>query len=321
MKDDEFLKKFTNRIEQMGKDGIVGILKNTREPINISKKFNFGINNYKNSVQKNYLEINRNLPILYKPNLIINNNSSLELENDISYLNKENNVYHKPFYNPFSDNYEHKKSLMNEDLYYLNNNNLYNSNSNQITKKYINVRNIINNKELENKKYNNVLSKSLKLNPSKIHTIISNKIDNKIDYGYTPYNLKSYKKLPQIKLGKLGRDLNNKEWKNKQLKMKKMVDYGKEVFDKEMNSVKIKKIKINKKNKIKDEDEFKNDEGKWNKKIQYNKSLSNRIFRDSNKYFQEVSDEIIKEREKIEKEENHKIYLRRLEKMKNLFLK
>ena len=29
-----------------------------------------------------------------------------------------------------------------------------------------------------------------------------------------------------------------------------------------MNSVKIKKIKINNKNKIKDEDEFKNDEGK-----------------------------------------------------------
>ena len=321
MKDDGFLKKFTNRIEQMGKDGIVGILKNTREPINISKKkLKFSINNYKNSYQKNYFDSN-NLPLLYKSNLNTNNNSYLELENDISNYNKEKNVFHKPLYNPFSDNYEHKKSLMNEDLYYINNSNIYSNNSSQITNKYLKARNIINNKELESKKYNNVLSKSLKLNPSKIHTIIINKIDNKIDYGYTPYNLKSYKKLPQIKLGKLGRDLNNKEWKNKQLKMKKMVDYGKEVFDKEMNSVKIKKIKINKQNKIKDEDEFKNDEGKWNKKIQYNKSLSNRIFRDSNKYFQEVSDEIIKEREKIEKEENHKIYLRRLEKMKNLFLK
>ena len=319
MKDDEFLKKFTNRIEQMGKDGIVGILKNTREPINISKKrLKFSINNYKNSYQKNYFDSN-SLPLLYKSNLNTNNSSYLEPENDISNYNKEKNVFHKPFYNPFSDNYEHKKSLMNEDLYYINNSNIYSNNSSQMTNKYLKVRNIINNKELESKKYNNVLSKSLKLNSSKIDNII----DNKIDYGYTPYNLKSYKKLPQIKLGKLGRDLNNKEWKNKQLKMKKMVDYGKEVFDKEMNSVKIKKIKINNnnKNKIKDEFEFKNDEGKWNKKIQYNKSLSNRIFRDSNKYFQEVSDEIIKERERIEKEENHKIYLRRLEKMKNLFLK
>jgi hypothetical protein len=320
MKDEEFLKKFTNRIEQMGKDGIVGILKNTREPINLSKKkLKFSINNYKNSYQKNYFDSN-SLPLLYKSNLNTNNSSYLDPENDISNYNIEKNVFNKPLYNPFSDNYEHKKSLMNEDLYYINNSNIYSNNSSQITNKYLKVRNIINNKELESKKYNNVLSKSLKLNSSKIHNII----DNKIDYGYTPYNLKSYKKLPQIKLGKLGRDLNNKEWKNKQLKMKKMVDYGKEVFDKEMNSVKIKKIKINNnnnKNKIKDEFEFKNDEGKWNKKIQYNKSLSNRIFRDSNKYFQEVSDEIIKERERIEKEENHKIYLRRLEKMKNLFLK
>ena len=156
MKDEEFLKKFTNRIEHMGKDGIVGILKNTREPINnLSKKFNYNINNNKNNYQKNYLDYHRNLPILYKPY------SNLELENDISYNNKKNNVYHKPFYNPFSDNYEHKKSLMNEDLYGINNSNLYYSN--QVTNKYLNIRNKIDNKELENKKYNNVLSKSLNL--------------------------------------------------------------------------------------------------------------------------------------------------------------
>ena len=312
MKDEEFLKKFTNRIEHMGKDGIVGILKNTREPINnLSKKFNYNINNNKNNYQKNYLDYNRNLPILYKPN------SNLELENDISYYNKKNNVYHKPFYNPFSDNYEHKKSLMKEDLYSINNSNLYYSN--QVTNKYLNIRNKIDNKELENKKYNNVLSKSLNLYSKKNYNN-----NNKIDYGYTPYTLKSYKKLPQIILGKLGRDFNNEEWKNKKIKMKKMVDYGKEVLNNEKNLVKIKKLKNNNKivkNKIKYDIEFKNDDGKWNKKIQYNKSLSNRIISNSNKYFQELSDEIIKEREKIEKEESHKIYLKRLEKMKNLFLK
>ena len=91
MKDDEFLKKFTNRIEQMGKDGIVGILKNTREPINISKKrLKFSINNYKNSYQKNYLDSN-SLPLLYKSNLNTNNSSYLDPENDISNYNKENN--------------------------------------------------------------------------------------------------------------------------------------------------------------------------------------------------------------------------------------
>jgi len=309
MKDEEFLKKFTNRIEQMGKDGIVGILKNTREPINnLSKKLNFNINSNKNNYQKNYLDYNRNLPKLYQPN------SYLELENEISNYNKKNNVYHnKPFYNPFSDNYERRKLLMNEDS-----NNLYYSN--QVTNKYLNIRNKIDDtKELENKKYNNVLSKSLNLYSNKKYNN-----NNIIDYGYIPYTLKSYKKLPQIKLGKLGRDFNNEEWKNKKIKMKKMVDYGKEVLNNEMNSVNIKKLKNkNKKvkNKIKNDIELKNDDGKWNKKIQYNKSLSNRIISNSNKYFQELSDEIIKEREKIEKEENHKIYLKRLEKMKNLFLK
>ena len=40
---------------------------------------------------------------------------------------------------------------MNEYFYYLNNINLYNSNSNLITNKYFNLRNIINNRYLDSK--------------------------------------------------------------------------------------------------------------------------------------------------------------------------
>ena len=256
-KDNDFLTKFGDRIETIGKDGVMGLMKHTGISINnnINNRNNYqnnciqyfsetrihennNFNSPQHSINSSYWSnknLNRNNILNSKiESLNTFNNSSNNniLMNKISNLPKFYEKQTKP-----NTNNENNKQKIKEPLVYsclMKNNNIINNN-------------ICNNN-------------------------IGNNLQNILDNGYKPYTIKDYNKLNNdVKLGKLGPNIGTKEWNEKQERMQKMSEYGKRlVMEGKGCHVRLSETAEEKHRKL---EEIKNMNGKWNLINEYSKSI------------------------------------------------
>ena len=243
--DDIFLAKFGDRAEIIGKDGVMGIMKNTGSSINNNNNIYFQRGLFNGDFNKN---------LTYKPN---RNNSSEQnnfisknqqiLNNNLGSLNNTNeSITKKPFYLlshsfKIKDYNNNINNMYNNRLYdYPLNMNFMDANKNRKSiSSNINYRNNrepliyscqINNNQNSYLNNNHIYNMNNNIDQNK-HEIGNNR-QNIIDYGYKPYTLKDYKKINNdIKMGKLGDDnIGNDEWNKKRERMKKMSEYGKQLM-------------------------------------------------------------------------------------------
>ena len=354
-KTDDFLSKFANRVEKVGRDGVMGLMKSTGIPINNIKLRNDGSQIYNSSIRKNMMnEINKNVGDLEtqvnsKNNLYSNNiyNSPIRY-NNIS--NNNPNINDKYGYNkrilPSIKNNQNKRNDINfNENNYLSNPlfNSYNTISSQRSlndnnKNFFNSRSNIRTNSVNNRYYNNNnlfdYPQNNILSQRNIYSVANNR-QNIVDYGYTPYTLKDYKKIENdVKLGKLGPNIGTEEWKKKQKKMKKMSEYGNKVISEGKGCyIKLAESADERHKRLQ---EMKKLNGKWNIINEYSKGLMLNINKNTNEQFKRnVNDKLMEEERLIDKQfemdmeqeeeeerqlqqKRNAVYQQRLNRMKNL---
>ena len=356
---DDFLAKFGDRVEKVGRDGVMGLMKSTGNPINLNRQNiytnqnNFNIYKGRNDlreIHKNILEDNYNS---YSPrnknNIYINKfpASSKEIRNikHYSFLNNDNTeILSKRASMPTLNdnimkdiNYRQRNSLLRSMKVATNSNDLFNQNNedfiprNQIRKNSVNYR--------YNGGLNNLLEQktTFSLPPRNIYTVANN-CQNTVDHGYTPYTLKDYKKISnEVKLGKLGPNIGTEDWVKKRNRMKKMSEYGNKVIY-EGTGCKN-KVSESAEERHRRLQEIKALNGKWNIINEYSKGLMINKDKNNNEQFKRnVNDKLLEEERLIDKQfeldmrdneeeermlqqQNNILYQQRLNKMKNLLFK
>ena len=356
---DDFLAKFGDRVEKVGRDGVMGLMKSTGNPINLNRQNiytnqnNFNIYKGRNDlreIHKNILEDNYNS---YSPrnknNIYINKfpASSKEIRNikHYSFLNNDNTeILSKRASMPTLNdnimkdiNYRQRNSLLRSMKVATNSNDLFNQNNedfnprNQIRKNSVNYR--------YNGGLNNLLEQktNFSLPPRNIYTVANNR-QNIVDHGYTPYTLKDYKKISnEVKLGKLGPNIGTEDWVKKRNRMKKMSEYGNKVIY-EGTGCKN-KVSESAEERHRRLQEIKALNGKWNIINEYSKGLMINKDKNNNEQFKRnVNDKLLEEERLIDKQfeldirdneeeermlqqQNNILYQQRLNKMKNLLFK
>ena len=345
----DFLSKFANRVEKVGRDGVMGLMKSTGLPINnqnydnIPNYSSFNNKNRNNEMIKNNIDqdnfslrshnINNNNP--YKnplrnsaitnmnnfANINNNRNNNINYNTSKTFLSSINNQNNMNFNNDFNSEINHPN---------INNNNNFNFRSN-IRSNSINYsynKNQFNNNNLfSSQPINNI-------NQRNIYSVANNR-QNIVDYGYTPYTLKDYKKISNdVKLGKLGPNIGTEEWKRKRKKMKKMSDYGNKVMHEGKGCyIKLAESADERHKRLQ---EMKLLNGKWNIINEYSRGLMLNSNKKSNEQFKRnVNDKLMEEErfidkqfemdidqeeeeERILQQKRNAIYQQRLNKMKNL---
>ena len=320
-KNDDFLSKFGDRVEVIGKDGVMGIMKHTRESINN----NYNNYNYQNELfnrgngrNLTYKHNNGNFRNQEMTNItnILNNTNEYSNYNP-SYLSQSykikkfnNNI----FDNKLNDNFNNNFNIHNND-YSLNMNPFeVNKNRKSISSNNnyrINRQPLIYSCHLNNNKYkienlpNNIYYNNQEQNK---HQIGDNR-QNILDNGYKPYTLKDYKKIDNdVNLGKLGHDYDTKQWNEKRIRLKKMSEYGKQLIDGKINK-RNSFIKI-KMNNINNSAEFSN-------KVNDNQEQLMKNIKNLKKNY-EVKEEIGNENKDYQKQHVNVNYRRRLNNLKNI---
>jgi hypothetical protein len=367
-KNDDFLSKFADRVEKVGRDGVMGLMKSTGSPINSISQNNYEFSEFSSTAGKNRLnEVHKNiLDYENSPfgsnnqnNLYMNNNSNrFSIKNNYNYsnINNNNNDYKLRSANPIlppikngqfnqiRDNENMNNNLRNPLLYSFNtksnSNLLSNKNNNGYFYSRSNVRNnSVSQRYYANKNNNNLFDSPINnsIAQRNINSVANNR-QNIVDYGYTPYTLKDYKKITNdVKLGKLGPNIGTEEWKQKRRKMKKMSEYGNKVMHEGKGCyVKISESPDERHKRLQ---EMKQLNGKWNIINEYSKGLLLNNDRKSNEQFKRNVNNKLMEEERLvdqqfefdmEKEEEEErilqqkknaIYQQRLNRMKNLLFK
>ena len=357
---DDFLSKFADRVEKVGRDGVMGLMKSTGSPINLDKIKNYYNQNYfdrpfqrnnQREIHKNILEENyTDFAPRTKNNIYINQgiNKYPTTKNikHYSILNNNNNgifttrgIMQSNFndYNNFNKN--NRYSLINSTNLGINSNDIYESTSNDNSDNFI-IRSQIR-KKLTNYNYspNNPFDQKTNFSTKrrKIYTVANNR-QNIIDHGYTPYTLKDYKKISNnVKLGKLGPNIGTEDWLEKKNRMEKMSEYGNKVIF-ERHGCK-KKLTESAEVRHRRLQEIKNLNGKWNIINEYSKGLLLNKDKNSNEQFKRnANDKLIDEERLIDKQyefdireneeeermlqqQNNVLYQQRLNRMKNLLFK
>ena len=199
---DDFYEKFKNQIENLGKDGVVGIVKTTEKssPINAITHQQLIMMNYQQQMQQMQQQM-MYTNYMTPPPMYSNNNYNYFPQINNNYNAIANNgayiLYNKPQTQPIPQNANWNNNMFNM------NNNHYPSIQNQFY-----ADNNINNNNINN-----------------------NNINSKTYYEYKPYTLKDYKEINRvpITLGKLGPNIGTREWDEKRKKMKRLIDYSKQV--------------------------------------------------------------------------------------------
>lgn len=303
----DFLSKFGERVEKIGKDGIIGIIKKHSGPsinhnnIIYNELFNRDFKKHLTFKSNSYIFEQNNTYLIN--NRFANNNSNI-LNNLNIYPNYPNNP--RKVYLPINLFMESDKSRKS-----INSNNYYRSDkqpllySCQINK----VKNPFENED--NNYYNSPNINKYKAGDNR------QKI---LDYGYKPYTIKDYKKINnEIDRGKLDLNFVTKEWKEKKERMKKMSDYGKQIMIKEKKS----NFKKNENEYGEKSDEIKNEDEKWNYINEYSEEKNYNINNKSNRklnynsYFAK-KEEYGQSIDKIIKKHVNINYRRRLNNLKNI---
>ena len=367
-KKDDFLSKFGDRVEKVGRDGVMGLMKTTGIPINNVKPNFFGTPEFRSFSRKNGLsEIHKNILEYENFPLRSSNKNNLYMKvklndypirnnhnySDINY-NKENSRFNSSSIFPSINNNKYNPDINYENVNNSSNNNLgtpllyslknnYNQNNLYNNKNYFNRSNIsnnsVNNRYYNNKDNNNLFeSQSNNISEQKNIYSVANNRQNIVDYGYTPYTLKDYKKINNdVKLGKLGPNIGTEEWKQKRKKMKKMSEYGNKIMHEGRGCyVKLSESADERHKRLQ---EMKMLNGKWNIINEYSKSLLLNNDKNSNEQFKrnvnkklieeeslidkqfELDMEREEEEERILQQKKNAIYQQRLNKMKNLLFK
>ena len=358
---DDFLSKFADRVEKVGRDGVMGLMKSTGAPINMDKIQNYYNQNYfdrrfqrnnQGEIHKNILEENYSAFVPRTKNNIyinegINKYPTTKNIKQYSILNNNNNgtftsrgIMQSNFndYNNFNN--INRNSLIKSTNLGINSNDIYESTSNDNNDNFITRSQI--RKKSTNYRYNNPNNPfdqktNFSIQRRKIYTVANNR-QNIIDHGYTPYTLKDYKKISNnVKLGKLGPNIGTEDWFEKKNRMQKMSEYGNKVIfegrgckKKLTESAEVRHRRLQ---------EIKNLNGKWNIINEYSKGLLLNKDKNSNEQFKRnANDKLIDEERLIDKQyeldireneeeermlqqQNNVLYQQRLNRMKNLLLK
>ena len=358
---DDFLSKFADRVEKVGRDGVMGLMKSTGAPINMDKIQNYYNQNYfdrrfqrnnQGEIHKNILEENHSAFVPRTKNNIyinegINKYPTTKNIKQYSILNNNNNgtftsrgIMQSNFndYNNFNN--INRNSLIRSTNLGINSNDLYESTSNDNNDNFITRSQI--RKKSTNYRYNNPNNPfdqktNFSIQRRKIYTVANNR-QNIIDHGYTPYTLKDYKKISNnVKLGKLGPNIGTEDWFEKKNRMQKMSEYGNKVIfegrgckKKLTESAEVRHRRLQ---------EIKNLNGKWNIINEYSKGLLLNKDKNSNEQFKRnANDKLIDEERLIDKQyeldlkeneeeermlqqQNNVLYQQRLNRMKNLLFK
>ena len=358
---DDFLSKFADRVEKVGRDGVMGLMKSTGAPINMDKIQNYYNQNYfdrrfqrnnQGEIHKNILEENHSAFVPRTKNNIyinegINKYPTTKNIKQYSILNNNNNgtftsrgIMQSNFndYNKFNN--INRNSLIRSTNLGINSNDIYESTSNDNNDNFITRSQI--RKKSTNYRYNNPNNPfdqktNFSIQRRKIYTVANNR-QNIIDHGYTPYTLKDYKKISNnVKLGKLGPNIGTEDWFEKKNRMQKMSEYGNKVIfegrgckKKLTESAEVRHRRLQ---------EIKNLNGKWNIINEYSKGLLLNKDKNSNEQFKRnANDKLIDEERLIDKQyeldireneeeermlqqQNNVLYQQRLNRMKNLLFK
>ena len=358
---DDFLSKFADRVEKVGRDGVMGLMKSTGAPINMDKIQNYYNQNYfdrrfqrnnQGEIHKNILEENYSAFVPRTKNNIyinegINKYPTTKNIKQYSILNNNNKgtftsrgIMQSNFndYNNFNN--INRNSLIRSTNLGINSNDLYESTSNDNNDSFITRSQI--RKKSTNYRYNNPNNPfdqktNFSIQRRKIYTVANNR-QNIIDHGYTPYTLKDYKKISNnVKLGKLGPNIGTEDWFEKKNRMQKMSEYGNKVIfegrgckKKLTESAEVRHRRLQ---------EIKNLNGKWNIINEYSKGLLLNKDKNSNEQFKRnANDKLIDEERLIDKQyeldireneeeermlqqQNNVLYQQRLNRMKNLLFK
>ena len=358
---DDFLSKFADRVEKVGRDGVMGLMKSTGAPINMDKIQNYYNQNYfdrrfqrnnQGEIHKNILEENYSAFVPRTKNNIyinegINKYPTTKNIKQYSILNNNNNgtftsrgIMQSNFndYNNFNN--INRNSLIRSTNLGINSNDLYESTSNDNNDNFITRSQI--RKKSTNYRYNNPNNPfdqktNFSIQRRKIYTVANNR-QNIIAHGYTPYTLKDYKKISNnVKLGKLGPNIGTEDWFEKKNRMQKMSEYGNKVIfegrgckKKLTESAEVRHRRLQ---------EIKNLNGKWNIINEYSKGLLLNKDKNSNEQFKRnANDKLIDEERLIDKQyeldireneeeermlqqQNNILYKQRLNRMKNLLFK
>ena len=358
---DDFLSKFADRVEKVGRDGVMGLMKSTGAPINMDKIQNYYNQNYfdrrfqrnnQGEIHKNILEENHSAFVPRTKNNIyinegINKYPTTKNIKQYSILNNNNNgtftsrgIMQSNFndYNNFNN--INRNSLIRSTNLGINSNDINESTSNDNNDNFITRSQI--RKKSTNYRYNNPNNPfdqktNFSIQRRKIYTVANNR-QNIIDHGYTPYTLKDYKKISNnVKLGKLGPNIGTEDWFEKKNRMQKMSEYGNKVIfegrgckKKLTESAEVRHRRLQ---------EIKNLNGKWNIINEYSKGLLLNKDKNSNEQFKRnANDKLIDEERLIDKQyeldireneeeermlqqQNNVLYQQRLNRMKNLLFK
>ena len=350
---DDFLTKFANRVEKVGRDGVMGLMKSTGLPIN-NIKYNYDNTqnyqslNYKNDINEANKSNNNNdyniSPFRSQKNLYINNTYKSSLRNSaISNINNFSNINNNKYSTSksvissknFNQNNRNNNDMFSSDINY--NNNINNNSNNYNDNIYFNSRSSVRSNSINyryNNNINNNLFSSQSNNQRNIYSVANNR-QNIVDYGYTPYTLKDYKKITNdVKLGKLGPNIGTEEWKKKRKKMKKMSEYGNKVMSEGKGCyVKLAETADERHKRLQ---EMKLLNGKWNIINEYSRGIMLNKNKNSNEQFKrnvndklneeerlldnqfELDMEQEEEEERILQQKRNALYQQRLNRMKNL---
>ena len=197
--DNAFYEKFKNQIENLGKDGVVGIMKTTdkSEPIKSFNQIQQQMAYYQ-PMQQPFMP-----PPMY----------------NYSYYPQ----YQNQMYNPIANNgayilYNTPKPQTQPAPQFVNNN-IYPFFQNQFIIPNQFYGNINQQQPQPQRQFTNIMSNNTK------------KIANNTNYEYKPYTLKEYKEINRVPvtLGKLGPNIGTDEWEEKRKKMSRLTEYSKQV--------------------------------------------------------------------------------------------
>ena len=335
---DKFLFRFKNKIETVGKDGVIGIINSVGLPKQYFKqKINNNIYIPKLLLNnKNHNFIKRPLKNISFQNLnksnIIHNGKKMKIKKILPCINFKKSLSQSeslPFFNKRKNNNGNESANFNNSIIkiprqysYNNINHTHNLGENNL--RYFKDKNNDN----ENKIYHN----NSYFKPKTIK-IIANNRQNILANGFIPYTLDDYKKINNdVKLGKLGPNLFTEEWEKKRAKMNKMNEYGYKVMHEGKGCyIRMKESADQIQKKLKERRLM---SGKWNLRNEYSNNILNS--RNTSELFKKnVREKLMEEKfkndndfkidwindmeeAKVIQEKKNEIYRNRLDKMKDI---
>ena len=330
---DDFLAKFANRVEKVGRDGVMGLMKSTGVPINIDRQNNYNNQNYFDSYKR------RNYTNEIHKNIIEENNSAFAPRN-------KNNIYVNQLQNKFPTKNYDIRNIKHYSFVGDNNTGIFSTKSSMPGMND----NDFNNNNINHSQRNSLLrSMNMPMNTNHVYNPNENNDNfisrsqvrkNSMNYRYNNQNnlFEDYKKISNdVKLGKLGPNIGTEEWVQKRNRMKKMSEYGnKVIYEGKGCKNKVSESADDRHRRLQ---EFKALNGKWNIINEYSKGLLLNKDKNSNEQFKRnANDKLLEEERLIDKQfeldireneeeermlqqQNNILYQQRLNRMKNLLFK